>query len=510
MAQAGDLLGGKYALESRLGSGAMGEVWKATHRDLGRTVAIKILRREHTEDPQVVTRFLREARAANLVRHANVVDVLDAGQDDAGIPYLVEELLEGQDLGARLSERGHGLPVDEALRILVPVVEAVAFAHGRGVVHRDIKPENVFLCRVAGSIVPKLLDFGISHIDAEGAARMTATGMSLGTPAYMAPEQIKSARNVDARSDVWSLGILIHETLSGELPFQGETVADHFVQIATADPKPLELSAPHAPRAIARIVARCLKRAPADRYQDAGTLLFDLEAVAAESRSGKAQAPPPSTAARREAPTALGNRAQAAAATGPDPGLELLPLAAPAPGAAAGRGPSVVARVYSLRPGLSEDAGRRVLVSLAVTVGALALAGSLASFDLVPDDWALAAPITGFFSGLGANAARGAAVVFTGLGVGAAMRGWREEPRSMGHLLAAVTSVAVAVAVLGASMGQWPWPVTVYASAGAAVGAGAIAVRWATDAWMDDLRGNAVARAAAAAAAFFVARLMVR
>jgi tRNA A-37 threonylcarbamoyl transferase component Bud32 len=489
MAQIGDLLGGKYTLEARLGAGAMGEVWKATHRDLGRAVAIKILRREHTEDPHVVTRFLREARAANLVRHTNVVDVLDVGQDDAGTPFLVEELLEGQDLGARLSELGHGLPVDEALRILVPVVEAVAFAHGRGVVHRDIKPENVFLCRVAGAVVPKLLDFGISHIDAEGAARMTATGMSLGTPAYMAPEQIKSARNVDARSDVWSLGILIHEMLSGELPFKGETVADHFVQIATGDPKPLELALPHAPRAIARVVARCLKRSPADRYQDAGTLLFDLEAVAAESRPGKPQVTPHD---------------------GPDPGLELLPLAAPAPGAAPGRGPTLVARVYSLRPGLSEEAGRRVLVSLGVTVGALALAGALASFDLVPDDWALAAPVTAFFSGLSANAARGAGVIFAGLGVGAAMRGWREEPRSMAHFLAAATATAMTVAVLGASMGQWPWAVTPYAAAAGAVGAGAIAVRWATDAWMDDWRGNAVARAAAATAAFFVARLMMR
>src|SRR5215472_14127243 len=201
MAEVGDLLAGKYTLEARLGAGAMGEVWRATQADVGRAVAIKILRGEHAADSGLVTRFLREARAANLVRHVNVVDVYDVGQDDAGTPFLVQELLEGQDLGAYLTSRGHGLPLDEAMQIVMPIVEAIAFAHGRGVVHRDIKPENVFLSRGAGAVVPKLLDFGISHVDGEGAARMTATGVALGTPAYMSPEQIKSARNVDARSD---------------------------------------------------------------------------------------------------------------------------------------------------------------------------------------------------------------------------------------------------------------------------------------------------------------------
>ncbi|MGH7438078.1 MAG: serine/threonine-protein kinase, partial [Polyangiaceae bacterium] len=330
MAASGDVLGGKYTLEARLGAGGMGEVWRARHTDLGREVAIKILKAEHLSDRNLVARFLREARAANIVRHTHVVDVLDVGEDAAGVPFLVQELLEGEDLGAHLAARGHGLPFDAATRILMPIIEAIAYAHGRGVVHRDIKPENVFLARSGGAVVPKLLDFGISHLAVEGAARMTATGVSLGTPAYMAPEQIKGAREVDTRSDVWALGVLMHETLSGHLPFKGDTVGELFVQIATEDPTPLQVAAPHLPTAVCRIVARCLKRAPADRYQDARTLLFDLEAVAAESRPARAQ-------------MALANTVPPVPAVAP---LEILPLSAPLP-APGGAAPARVARFHA-------------------------------------------------------------------------------------------------------------------------------------------------------------------
>src|SRR5580693_10618150 len=299
----GTVLAGKYTLEALLGGGAMGEVWRARNIAFGRVVAIKLLRAEHARDPEIVARFLREARAANLVRHANVVDVIDVGEDDTGRPFLVQELLEGKDLGAHLSDVGHGLPLDDAMQILLPIVEAVAFAHGKGVVHRDLKPENVFLSRTEGGVVPKLLDFGISHVVAEGAARMTATGVALGTPAYMSPEQIKGARNVDVRSDIWALGVMIHEVLSGELPCKGETVADHFVQGATADPTPLAVAAPHVPRAMARIVAKCPLRSPAQRYPDAGTLLNDLRAVAADAKPEKSAGPFSASRLRKEAPT---------------------------------------------------------------------------------------------------------------------------------------------------------------------------------------------------------------
>jgi serine/threonine protein kinase len=508
MAQVGDLLAGKYTLEARLGAGAMGEVWKAKAVDLSRDVAIKILRREHAGDREIVARFLREARAANLVRHANVVDVLDVGEDAEGTPFLVEELLDGEDLGAHLTAHG-GLPVDAAMKVLVPIVEAVAFAHGRGVVHRDIKPENVFLARTGATMVPKLLDFGISHVAVEGGARMTATGVALGTPAYMSPEQIKGARNVDARSDVWSLGVLLHETLSGELPFKGETVADHFVQIATGTPVPLEIAAPHAPRALARIVARCLKRSPADRYQDAGTLLFDLEAVAAESRPGRAQLPLASAEPRRSAATELGQGSPRPSGAGVE-AIEIEPLAAAAPWAAPPLTRPRVARTHSIRPAPVESAGRRLAVSAGVTATALAAASVLATLNLWPEEWILAGTVTGLFAGLGAAAARGVAAGAVALAAGMALRGWRREPKSLGHFVLAASVSGVAVVALAASTGQMPWSVMPWAAAGAAVGVAAMAVRSATDAWLDDLRGDAVLRSAAATAAFFAARLLMR
>lgn len=510
MGQVGDLLAGKYALESRLGAGAMGEVWRAKNQDLGREVAIKILRREHTGDREIVTRFLREARAANLVRHANVVDVLDVGEDDTGTPFLVQELLEGEDLGAHLTSRGHGLPLDEAMKILRPIVEAVAFAHGRGVVHRDIKPENVFLARTGGGMVPKLLDFGISHVDAEGAARMTATGVALGTPAYMSPEQIKGARNVDARSDVWSLGVLIHETISGQLPFKGETVADHFVQIATADPIPLEVAAPHATRAVARIVAKCLKRSPGERYQDAGTLLFDLEAVASESRPANGQQLPLNRAETRlEAATALG-RAHPEPPRSRSGAIEVEPLAASQGAAGPPVRPSRVARFHSLRPALAEGPGRRLIVWIAATISSLAAAGLLAALNVWPEEWALSGWVTGLLAGLGPAGVR---LVAAGAGVlacASALQGWRREPKSLGHFVAAASVLGAGAVALAASSGQAPWSAMPWAAAGAAVGASAVALRGATDAWLDDLQGDAVLRGAVATAALFIARLLVR
>jgi hypothetical protein len=394
------------------------------------------------------------------------------------------------------------------MQILVPIVEAVAFAHGRGVVHRDIKPENVFLARTGSGVVPKLLDFGISHVAAESAAgaRMTATGAALGTPAYMAPEQIKSARNVDARSDVWALGVLLHETLSGQLPFKGETVADHFVQIATADPIPLEVAAPHAPRAVGRIVARCLRRSPVDRYQNAGTLLSDLEAVAAGSRPSTKHLPPPVAEPRHEATTAV-----RLAPSGPE-SLEIQPLSAPLSAQGAGHaGPAGrVARFHSLRAAPAEGTGERWIVGTVATAAALAAAGMVAAIDPWPDDWALGAQVAAFIGGLGPNPARGFGLVCIAAAGATALRGWRLAPRSIGHLIAAVAGFVLAIVTLSAASGATPAGAVPWAVAGAVAGLGAVALRRATDSWVDDVRGDAVLAGAAAAAAFVVARWLVR
>ncbi|MCU0691439.1 MAG: serine/threonine protein kinase [Polyangiaceae bacterium] len=280
--RAGELLVGKYRLEKLLGSGGVGDVYQAQNTLVGRTVAIKLLRPEHVTDSDVVARFMREARAANLARHPNVVDVLDVDRDNSGVPFIVQEYLDGMDLSHRLREAGSGLPVREVLQVMIPVVEAVGLAHGRGVIHRDLKPANVFLARVGTTVVPKLLDFGISYVrPTAGDVRMTKAGLTVGTPAYMSPEQLEGTEALDARTDVWALGVMLYELLAGRLPFNGESQALMFAQIAWVDPPPLREMAPHVSANLALIVHRCLQRKVEHRYPTAAELGRDLNQVRA-------------------------------------------------------------------------------------------------------------------------------------------------------------------------------------------------------------------------------------
>ncbi len=274
----GQLLAGKYKIEKLLGSGGMGQVYRAQNVLIGRTVAIKILNDEHARDSDIAKRFLREARAANLVRHENVVDVLDMGEDERGVPFIVQEYLSGEDLASRIDDFGGRLPIGAVLEILLPVVDAVGFAHTKGVVHRDLKPANVFLSRVGNKVVPKLLDFGISHMTAVD-VKLTATGAAMGTPAYMSPEQVQAERLVDARSDVWALGVILYELISGVMPFEADNHAALFVKIATTDPAPLESLVPSVPPDLATIVHRCMKRDRSKRYPSAIELARDLRNV---------------------------------------------------------------------------------------------------------------------------------------------------------------------------------------------------------------------------------------
>jgi len=275
MAEVGDVLAAKYRLEALLGSGGMGQVYRAVNEDVGRTVAIKILRAEHASNAPIVERFLREARAANLVRHPNVVDVLDIGRAEDGSPFIVQELLEGEDLLKYVQDHGGKLTVSELEAYLLPVVEAVAEAHEHGVVHRDLKPENVFLAARGTRRVPKLLDFGISKIR-HPSIRATEVAVMIGTPAYMAPEQVQGTTDADVRTDVWSLGIMMYELLSGAYPFEAADAPALFVSIATKDVAPVAHVAPHLPAALARVVDRCLRRNPDDRFANAGELAHEL------------------------------------------------------------------------------------------------------------------------------------------------------------------------------------------------------------------------------------------
>ncbi len=279
--RSGDVIGGKYRLLERLGVGGMGEVYRATNETIGRIVAIKLLRPEHASSPETSERLAREARAANLVRHVNVVDVLDHGVDERLGVFLVQELLEGVDLSDHLKAHGGRLPPAETFGIFGPIVDAVAAAHASGVVHRDLKPGNIYLARQPdGRVVPKVLDFGISKITGlTGRIDVSTMSVTMGTPAYMSPEQIQG-EPVDARSDVWSLGVILHQMISGELPFRGDSPGKQYVKICTEPPVPLDEAAPGAPPAIVALVARCLQKEAGDRFQNAGELAAALREIA--------------------------------------------------------------------------------------------------------------------------------------------------------------------------------------------------------------------------------------
>src|SRR5262245_26847390 len=191
----------------------MGEAYRAMNVSLGRAVAIKLLSPEYVNIEDDVLRFLREARAAAAVRHANVVDVLDVARDDDGTPFIVQELLSGEDLEHYLESRGGRLSCAEAIDIMLPVADALAAAHRREVVHRDLKPANIFLARDGDKIIPKVLDFGACLFPTLAERSAKEARMLIGTPHYMAPEQIVRKTEVDARSDVWALGIITYELL---------------------------------------------------------------------------------------------------------------------------------------------------------------------------------------------------------------------------------------------------------------------------------------------------------
>ena len=272
----GELLAGRYRLARRLGVGGVGEVYRAVNERIGREVAIKVLRPEMLQYPNVIERFLREARAANVVKHPHVVDVVDIDQDDRGAPFIVQELLHGCTLFRYMQEAGGALTLDQILGIMVPVVSAVAEAHARGLVHRDLKPENVFLTEVSGAVFPKVLDFGLSKIEEDNPQRLTSSGTTVGTPLYMSPEQIQETRNVDTRTDVWALGVMLYEMASGQLPFRADSAGALFVMICTKDPIPLHLVAPKVSPAYAKIVERCMRRERTQRYPTASEVLRDL------------------------------------------------------------------------------------------------------------------------------------------------------------------------------------------------------------------------------------------
>ena len=260
----GTVLAGRYRLDVKLGEGGMGQVWAATHVVTRQPVALKLLLPVlGTDGPRVVKRFMREARAASAVRHPNVVVINDVMELDAETPMMVMELLHGETLGERLS-REKRLPVAEIARVLLPVVSALGTAHALGIVHRDIKPDNIFLANTPEGVQVKVLDFGIAklspaHDDATtNTGTLTATNAIVGTPQYMAPEQIFGEKDIDHRADIWALGVIAYECIAGARPTEGSNVGQVMKIIAQQRIPPIAQVAPDVPADVAAMITSAL------------------------------------------------------------------------------------------------------------------------------------------------------------------------------------------------------------------------------------------------------------
>ena len=267
----GQLLAGRYRVLRWIGAGGMGEVYEAENVRIGRRVALKILSGDLRKSPELVERFDREARAASAARGPHVVEMLDVGRTDDDLPFLVMELLDGTPLSRRLD--GGPLEVDVAVDIALQITRGLSSAHAAGVVHRDLKPDNVFLIRVDQREHAKILDFGISRIGpGDTSTELTKTGSALGTPSHMAPEQVEGKRDVDARADLWALGVLLYQMLTGKLPFEADSYGLMLVRILQEAPTPIATVRSEVPETLAAVVTRCLAKSPGDRWESATML----------------------------------------------------------------------------------------------------------------------------------------------------------------------------------------------------------------------------------------------
>ena len=275
----GVILGGKYRLEREIGRGTMGTVWSAVHLTLGQRVAIKLIAAEHAQASEARQRFSTEAKAAARLRSRYVVQVYDDGETPEGTPYIVLEYLDGETLEQRL-EREHDIPLNDAVRITRHVARALSRAHASGIVHRDLKPANVFLTRSDDDEqgwLAKVLDFGIAKVEEHGIASTTKTGALLGTPLFMSPEQVRGANAVDSRSDLYSLGMVFYNMLTGGYAFNGDSFADVLVAICTGPLPDLRAAAPWVPASVAEWFQRACARDVQQRFQSADELIEGLD-----------------------------------------------------------------------------------------------------------------------------------------------------------------------------------------------------------------------------------------
>ncbi len=367
----GTILLGKYRVDAVVGQGGMGVVVQATHLGLDERVAIKFLRHDVAQLDGAMARFLREAQAAAKLKSEHVARVMDVGTFEGGAPYMIMEFLDGIDLGAMLAQHGRLAPALVA-ELCVQACVGLAEAHGLGIVHRDIKPENLFITwRPDGSPLLKLLDFGISKAAMGVDVRLTQTQSMLGTPAYMSPEQMRSARLVDVRSDQWSLGVVLYELAAGYLPFRADSFSELVVQVVSDPPAPLPADVPPV---LAAIIARCLAKSPDDRFASIAEVGRALVPLVRDTRQAEVLVD------RMQRGVVLASRRAATPAPVAAPSETPAPPAQP-PVAEGGADPQLTALlpdratiVTPTRP-VEPRPARRRRVWLGVLVSALALAG---------------------------------------------------------------------------------------------------------------------------------------
>jgi len=362
-------------LVQQIGRGGMGSVWLADHLGIGTQVAIKFIARQLLQDEPAVQRFRREAVAAAQIKSPHVAQVFDHGVTQEGMLYIVMELLEGELLGKRVKRAGP-LGLRETATVVTQVAKALTKAHQLGIIHRDIKPDNIFLTDVDGEVFVKVIDFGVAKQAADVNSGMTTTGSMVGTPLYMSPEQLFSAKHVDHRSDLWSLAVVAYHAMTGDLPFSGDTLGSLSVAVHTGVFSMPSAIQPGIPAAVDAWVQRALQQDPAHRFQSARELAETLErAVQGVPWSAWTSTSLPAVSA--PAPTALGpSSGGVSAATAPSA------LAGSGAPLATGSYPSVAQGNVAMSTATHAGASRRQVAAIAVAAAIAAVAGATAAILL--------------------------------------------------------------------------------------------------------------------------------